>query len=119
MAISKWLGWVAGLLERDMVFSEALLDGWIEDALREEALAQPPGTTWERLRQMLEGRRKRRYGMWVLDEPLHDPPRALSSGMPVLCPKRHPWERYRSVQPYTAESVVAHLNFALAAFINY
>ena len=119
MAISKWLHRIAGLLVRDVALPETLLDGWIKDALREEALAQPPNTTWERLRQMLEGRRRRRYGMWVLDEPLHDPPRAFTPVAPVLFPEQRPWERYRAVQPYTAESVVAHLTFALAAFINY
>jgi len=119
MAISKWLHRIVGILGRDVALPEALLDGWIEEALREEALAQPPNTTWERLRQMLEGRRRRRYGMWVLDEPLHDPPRVFASGAPSLGTAQHPWERYRAVQPYTAESVVAHLTFALAAFINY
>ncbi len=119
MDMSRWLYRIAGLLGCDVALPEALLDGWIEDALREEALAQPPNTTWERLRQMLEGRRRRRYGMWVLDEPLHDPPSPFLASAPSLPTEQHPWERYRAVQPYTAESVVAHLNFALAAFINY
>ncbi|GEM_PF-6179884 len=119
MAISKCLNRIARFWRGQGTLSEVLLDGWLEDALREEALAQVPNTTWERLRQMLEGRRRRRYGMWVLDEPLHDPPRIFTDGISSWQLEQHPWEHYRSAQPYMAESVVTHLTFALAAFINY
>ena len=119
MGISNVFRRLTRVLGRDVALPETWLDGWIEDALREEALAQPPATTWERLRQMLEGRRRRRYGMWVLDEPLHDPPRMFSASRTTFPNAHHPWERYRAVQPYTAESVAVHLTFALAAFINY
>ena len=110
---------IARVLGREGALPEALLDGWIEDALREEALAKPSDVTWERLRQVLEGRRQRRYGMWVLDEPLHDPPHSLGMGKAAFSHAQRRWKRYRTAQPYTAESVVAHLTFALAAFINY
>ena len=117
MDISKAFRKMICARRRKTAFSETLLDGWIEDALREEVLSQAPSTTWERLRQMLEERRKRRYGMWVLDEPLHDPPRVFGVGETVSADARSLRERYRAVQPYTAESVVVHLTFALSAFI--
>ncbi len=119
MDISSLFQGIVRLWERRAALPETLLDGWIEDALREEAFAQPSDTTWERLRQLLEGRRRRRYGMWVLDEPLHDPPRAFMSGIVSPFPRATPWERYRAAQPYMAENVVTPLTFALAAFINY
>ena len=119
MGISNVFRAMARVLWQGGALSETLLDGWIEDALREEALAQPPATTWDHLRQMLEGRRQRRYGMWVLDEPLHDPPHMFSASGTTFANAQHPWGHYRTAQPYTAESVAVHLTFALAAFINY
>lgn len=56
---------------------EQMLDGWIQEALWEDAAAQPPQGTWDRLRMILERRRSRRQGMWVLEEPLRDPPDTL------------------------------------------
>lgn len=56
---------------------DGVLDLWIRDALREEAVAQPSQGAWERLRSALERHRTRRYGMWVLDEVLRDPPESL------------------------------------------
>lgn len=69
-----------GLLTRYCTRSgelDGVLDLWIRDALREEALAQPSPGAWERLRSMLERRPPKRYGMWVLDEVLRDPPESL------------------------------------------
>jgi hypothetical protein len=56
---------------------EHMLDGWIQEALWEDAVAQPPQGTWDRLRMILERRRGHREGMWVLEEPLRDPPDTL------------------------------------------
>ena len=52
------------------------LDEWIYEAFIEEALAQPSPGAWERLRMALAPRRTttNRSGMWVLNEPLRDPP---------------------------------------------
>ncbi|MBN2305361.1 MAG: hypothetical protein JXQ72_12825 [Anaerolineae bacterium] len=52
--------------------SDSDLDRWIRDALLEDAVAQPPTGAWERLRQAITD--SQRYGMWILDEPLRDPP---------------------------------------------
>ncbi|MCD4685890.1 MAG: hypothetical protein K8S97_08140 [Anaerolineae bacterium] len=54
-----------------------MLDDWIHEALWEDALAQPPQEAWDRARMILERRRCRRKGMWVLEEPLRDPPDTL------------------------------------------
>jgi hypothetical protein len=53
-----------------------VLDNWIRDALVEDALAHPSAGAWERLRQAIV-ERQHKYGMWVLDEPLRDPPESL------------------------------------------
>lgn len=58
-----------------------VLDRWIREALLEEALAQPSPGAWERLRMALDPRRTNRYGMWVLDEPLRDPPESLPTAL--------------------------------------
>lgn len=50
------------------------IDPWIQDALLDEALARPPAGAWERLRQAIVDRKQKNHGMWVLDEPQHDPP---------------------------------------------
>jgi hypothetical protein len=50
------------------------LDGWIHEALLDDALARPPAGAWERLRQVIVERQLKDYGMWVLDEPQRDPP---------------------------------------------
>ena len=53
------------------------LDNLIRDALFEDSSAHPPAGAWERLRcQVIIERQYRRYGMWLLDEPLRDPPEA-------------------------------------------
>ena len=53
------------------------LDNVIRDALFEDSLARPSAGAWERLRrQVMIERQYRRYGMWLLDEPLRDPPEA-------------------------------------------
>jgi hypothetical protein len=50
-----------------------VLDHRIREALVEDALARPSAGAWERLRQAIV-ERHHKYGMWVLDEPLRDPP---------------------------------------------
>lgn len=50
------------------------LDAAIREALVEDALAQPLPGAWERLRKAIVDRRLKSYGMWVLDEPMRDPP---------------------------------------------
>jgi hypothetical protein len=53
------------------------LDNLIRDALFEDSSAHPSAGAWERLRrQVMIERQYRRYGMWLLDEPLRDPPEA-------------------------------------------
>lgn len=55
-----------------------LLDGWIHDALIDDALASPPSGTWEKLCMAIRDRRPvKSYGMWILDEPFRDPPETL------------------------------------------
>jgi hypothetical protein len=63
---------------RQVTAPDHVLDGWIRDALLEEAVAQPPVGAWERLCKAVAERRVggRSYGMWVLDEPVRDPPAA-------------------------------------------
>jgi hypothetical protein len=51
------------------------LDNVIRDALLEDSLARPSAGAWERLRrQAMIGRQYRKSGMWLLNEPLRDPP---------------------------------------------
>jgi hypothetical protein len=59
---------------------ERVTDNWIRAALMDEALAPPPSGSWERLRKaILERKPVRSRGMWVLDEPLRDPPEVLTN----------------------------------------
>jgi hypothetical protein len=53
------------------------LDNLIRDALFEDTLARPSAGAWERLRrQVIIEQQYRRSGMWLLNEPLRDPPEA-------------------------------------------
>ena len=49
------------------------LDAWIREALLEEAQGEPSVGAWDRLCQTIAERNLRNHGMWVLDEPLHEP----------------------------------------------
>jgi hypothetical protein len=64
-----------------------VLDHWIREALVEDALAHPSPGAWERLRQAII-ERQHKYGMWVLDEPLRDPPES-----PPMMLDDHQYER--------------------------
>lgn len=100
-----------------------MLDQWISEALLEEAIAQPPSGAWERLRFALDRRRcVPRYGMWVLDEPLRDPPESLPTALSHAQFRRA--ERlYASSRPYPAwyarDNVFTHLVPTFCAMINY
>ena len=53
------------------------LDNLIRDALFEDTLVRPSAGTWERLRrQVMIERQYKKNGMWLLNEPLRDPPEA-------------------------------------------
>ncbi len=52
---------------------ERELDLWIHDGLLEESLAQPACDAWERLRRTVRERQSHSHGMWVLEQPHHDP----------------------------------------------
>jgi hypothetical protein len=53
------------------------LDNLIRDALFEDSSARPSAAAWERLRrQAIIEQQYRRSGMWLLNEPLRDPPEA-------------------------------------------
>lgn len=56
--------------------SDEVLDNLIRDVLIEDGRARPSAGAWERLRQVIL-ERHHKYGMWVLDEPLRDPPESL------------------------------------------
>jgi hypothetical protein len=62
--------------------SDHAVDDYIREALVEDALAQFPVGTWDRLRKVIVERKFRKYGMWVLDEPWRDP-----REVPVLPPR--------------------------------
>jgi hypothetical protein len=74
MDMHKWFRWLVGS-RAPLVDRDALLDFKIHEALVDYALVQPPAGAWDRLvktiteRGLIKG-----YGMWVLDEPLRDPP---------------------------------------------
>lgn len=54
---------------------ERLLDDCIHDALSDEAAAQPPAGARDRLYTAIHARQPvKSHGMWILDEPLRDPP---------------------------------------------
>lgn len=76
MVISKGFKALVAAFRRPPVQSDRELDHWIQDALFEDALAQPPVGAWERLYKAIadRGMARRSHGMWVLDEPLRDPP---------------------------------------------
>ncbi len=101
---------------------DQLLDQWISEAMLEEAVAQPPSGAWERLRVALDRRRVQRYGMWVLDEPLRDPPESLPTVLSHAQFRRA--ERlYVGSRPhpmwYARDNVFAHLVPTFSAMINY
>jgi hypothetical protein len=84
MDMRKLLSTVKRLLFPRPVFqTDAILDGLIREALLDEALVAPPPGAWERLLQTIAERNMKSHGMWVLDEPLHEPrevPAALVHG---------------------------------------
>ncbi len=87
MDMRKVLSTVKRLLYPQPVFqTDTILDGLIREALLDEVLVAPPPGAWERLRQTIAERNMRNHGMWVLDEPLHEPrevPPALLHGAQV------------------------------------
>jgi len=57
---------------------DTLLDWCIADALSEEAQEPVPPAAWNRLRKAIIDRKVvHGYGMWVLDEAIHDPPQSI------------------------------------------
>ncbi len=78
MVISRVIQKLRQLLYWQTGDCDFTLDRWIREALLEEALAQPSTGAWERLRMALAPHRDTtRSGMWVLNEPLRDPPESL------------------------------------------
>lgn len=75
MGISNWLCSLLYWLRCPTLDVE--IDGWIREALLDDALAKPPAGAWERLRHAIIERKLKQHGMWVLDEPHRDPPDAL------------------------------------------
>ena len=58
--------------------SDVLLDRQIRAVLLADAAVQPPAWAWNRLRRAIIDRRLvHSRGMWILDEPLRDPPESL------------------------------------------
>jgi hypothetical protein len=68
----RW--WQRSLSPSAAAEPDYVVDNRIRNALIEDALARPTAGTWERLRQAILDRKRKNYGMWVLDEPLRDPP---------------------------------------------
>lgn len=61
---------------------DRVTDNWIREALMDEAMVVPPAGAWDRLRKaILECKPVRSHGMWVLDEPLRDPPEFLPKSL--------------------------------------
>jgi hypothetical protein len=84
----RMVWWTAPpLIERDQT-----LDGWIHEALLDDALARPPAGAWDRLRQVIVERQLKDYGMWVLDEPQRDPPES-----PPMLMSGHDFDRARRI----------------------
>jgi hypothetical protein len=62
--------------------SEYMVDQWLREAFLEYKTIEAPTGTWERLRKgILERQMVHGHGMWVLDEPMHDPPETLPAGL--------------------------------------
>jgi hypothetical protein len=75
MDISNWINTVAALFRSPPVELDYLLDDWIRAALMEDAACYPSRGAWERLRKAITERSlATRGGMWILNEPLHEPP---------------------------------------------
>jgi hypothetical protein len=89
MGIYKLIHW---LLQRPDIEPDYSFDSWIQEALFDDALACPPPGAWERLRQAIIERQFKHYGMWVLDEPLRDPPEA-----PPMLLNGHDFERAQRI----------------------
>ena len=90
-ALGAFLPWVGliYLLGLQKAFVQGLATHFvIQDALLDDALAYPSAGAWERLRQVIIERQMKNYGMWVLDEPQHDPPEA-----PPMLLNGHDFER--------------------------
>jgi hypothetical protein len=76
------------------------LDNLIRDALLDDTSAYPSAGAWERLRrQVMIERQCRRTGMWLLDEPLRDPPEA-----PPLQLNYHDYKR--ALRIYSGQTTV-------------
>lgn len=71
--------WVLGP-RRDGLSEDSVLDWCIADALSDETSAPVPPGAWMRLRMSIAERKiVRGYGMWVLDQTIHDPPEIESA----------------------------------------
>lgn len=77
MAMPDWFGALRRALCPGPSPAEEVLDHCLAEAFWDEAVALPPRSAWDRLRSLLERRRVRPEGMWVLYEPLRDPPETL------------------------------------------
>ncbi len=98
MAISKFLRSLRFTRQREFE-PDPELDDLIRDVLREDAHVPLPVGSWDRLRKSITDRKPiKSYGMWILDEPLRDPPksppgtlneRELALAMRLYTDRRH------------------------------
>ncbi len=58
---------------RPMNQTDYVLDSVIREVLLDDVLVEPPAGAWDRLCQTIVERNMKSHGMWVLDEPLHEP----------------------------------------------
>jgi hypothetical protein len=103
MDTSKVANFLQRFLSRPPEFEpDYPLDNRIRDALFEDSLAHPSAGAWERLRRhaMIE-REYRRTGMWLLNEPLRDPPEA-----PPLQLNHHDYKR--ALRIYTDQTAITN-----------
>ncbi|NDJ76108.1 MAG: hypothetical protein GYB65_07600 [Chloroflexi bacterium] len=97
MDIFNMLQKMVSRLTRSSVELDGVVDNWIREALAEDAIAKPAPGAWERLLQVItDGEVTRYHGMWILDEPLRDPPvsPALALTRRELQAERHRYAKY-------------------------
>lgn len=96
MAIFKWVQRLSWVWRTNMP-PDPVLDGLIREALMEQALHSAIPVTWDCVRRsLLERQLAHRSGMWVLDEPLREPPEAAwRTAAPSLWEARRESQRAR------------------------
>lgn len=122
--IGRWWAQFQTRLRRPVFEPDSHVDTWIQAALWEDTSSVPSATAWERLCKAVVDRRvlRRPVGMWVLNEPLRDPPESppmLLAGRDLARAQRLHAERRDLFRRGVPVDVWNNLAPSFTAFVNW